>query len=183
MPALLTVNDRERLQRELQGVTQERMLREMAAVLEVLTSESPLAVVLEDLHWSDASTLALLSAVAQRRQPARLLVIGTYRPTDIPDAHHPLVAVTQELRLHRQCHDVPVSLLSEGSVLTYLAERFSGHAVPEGLARAIHQHMEGNPPFMVNLIDHVLAESSGSAPFMNHASFADALRSLPENLR
>ena len=82
MPALLTVNDRERLQRELQGVTQERMLREMAAVLEVLTSESPLAVVLEDLHWSDASTLALLSAVAQRRQQrVSWLLAPIVRPT------------------------------------------------------------------------------------------------------
>lgn len=183
MPALLSIGDRERLQRELQGVTQERMLREMATFLEALTSESPLLVVLEDLHWSDASTLALLSAVARRRQPARLLVIGTYRPSDIPDAYHPLVAMTQELRLHRQCYDVPVSLLTEEAVAAYLTERFSGHTVPEGLASAIHQQTEGNPLFMVNLVDHVLAQSGGPAQMVSRSSFTAALRSLPENLR
>ena len=42
--------------------------------------EQPLVLVLEDLHWSDAATLDLLAWLARRREPARLLLIGTYRP-------------------------------------------------------------------------------------------------------
>ena len=43
------------------GATQERMLRELAEAVDVLTAEQPLVLVLEDLHWSDAATLDLLA--------------------------------------------------------------------------------------------------------------------------
>ena len=49
------------MQRAVQGTTRERMLRELAEALEVLTAEQPLMLVLEDLHWSDASTVELLA--------------------------------------------------------------------------------------------------------------------------
>ena len=75
--------DRDALQQELLGATRERMLREMAEALEALTVEAPLVMVLEDLHWSDAATVDLVSLLARRTQPARLLLIGTYRPGDV----------------------------------------------------------------------------------------------------
>ncbi len=142
----------------------------------------PVIVVLEDLHWSDGATLALLSAVARRRQPARLLIIGTYRTTDLPDVHHPLLTMTHELRIHRQCQELPISLLSPGAVAAYLAERLSGQSVPDEFARAIYHQTEGNPLFLVDLVDHVLAQSHGLDPAA-HSSLLAALRSLPENLR
>jgi len=83
MPALLTASERERLQRQDTGLTRERMLRELAEVMEVLTAEQPLVLVLEDLHWSDVSTLEWLSYVARRREPARVLILGTYRPVEV----------------------------------------------------------------------------------------------------
>lgn len=183
MPALLSASDRERLQRELQGVTADRMLREIAAFLEALTAVTPLVVMLEDLHWSDTATLTLLSAIARRRQTARLLVVGTYRSTDIPAAHHPLTAVTQELRLHRQCQEIPLQLLSEDAVAEYLAGRFAGQSVPRGLAGVVHQRTEGNPLFMVNLIEHVLAQNGGFTNLTTQSAVNEALRSFPDSLR
>ena len=53
MPALLSPAERETLGRSMSGVTQARMLRELAEALEVLTAIRPLVLVLEDLHWSD----------------------------------------------------------------------------------------------------------------------------------
>ena len=67
----------EELQRRTAGVTRERMLRELAEALEVITAERPLVLVLEDLHWSDVSTLDLLSMLARRQERARLLILGT----------------------------------------------------------------------------------------------------------
>jgi len=77
MPALLSAADFEVLQRKVGGATKERMLREMVEALEALTAERGLILVLEDLPWSDYSTLEWLAAVARRREPAKLLVIGT----------------------------------------------------------------------------------------------------------
>ncbi|MCI0356517.1 MAG: AAA family ATPase, partial [Acidobacteria bacterium] len=59
LPWLLTAADRAQLHSELQGTTRERMLREFAELVDILTAETPLVLVLEDLHWSDYATLDL----------------------------------------------------------------------------------------------------------------------------
>src|SRR5262249_53980153 len=64
MPGLLDGDALKVLQQQTQGATRERMLREMAEVVEALTAEQPLVLVLEDLHWSDYATVDLLSFVA-----------------------------------------------------------------------------------------------------------------------
>ena len=76
MPGLIGDAELETVQRRAHGATRERMLRELAEALEALTAETTLVLVLEDLHWSDYSTLDLVSLLAQRRTPARLLLLG-----------------------------------------------------------------------------------------------------------
>src|SRR5208282_3210794 len=93
LPGLLTAEERARVQGETQGLTQQRMLREMAEMLAALTAERPLVLLLEDLHWSDASTLDLIAAIARRTEPARLLILGTYRPVEMLARDHPLRAI------------------------------------------------------------------------------------------
>lgn len=72
-PALVKPDQRESLQREIRGSTRERMVREICEALEVITGQTPLIVILEDLHWVDPSTLDLISALARRRESAKLL--------------------------------------------------------------------------------------------------------------
>src|SRR5439155_14250614 len=108
MPALLSPAELETLQRKVAGATHERMLREMAEAVEALTAERPLVLWLEDLHWSDYSTLDWLSYLARRREPARLLVIGTYRPVEAIVREHPLRAIKQELQVHGHCQELPL---------------------------------------------------------------------------
>src|SRR5262249_20247893 len=108
MPGIIGASEREALYREVAGATPERMMREMAEAIEALTEETPLVLVLEDLHWSDYSTLDLLSSVAQRPEPASLLVVGTYRPVDLALSRHPLNAVRQELGMRRRCEEMPL---------------------------------------------------------------------------
>src|SRR5262249_18914083 len=73
LSGLISAADREALQRQHAGLTRPRMLREMVVGIEALTTRTPIVVVLEDLHWSDPSTLDLLVALAQQRGAARLL--------------------------------------------------------------------------------------------------------------
>src|SRR5262245_20770337 len=162
MPALLPITDLEALQRRTHDATRERMLRELAEALEVLTTEQPLVLWLEDLHWSDVSTLDWLTFVARRREPARLLIMGTYRPVEVIVSNHPLKSAKQELQLHGQCEELPVRFLTEEDVIVYLERRFAVgamHASPlRRLTQLIHQRTEGNPLFMVNLVDYLVAQ-------------------------
>jgi DNA-binding winged helix-turn-helix (wHTH) protein/predicted ATPase len=136
----------------------ERMLREMADALERLTADAPLVLVLEDVHWADYSTLDLLSAVARRRETARLLVIATYRPVEAVLSGHPLRAVKQDLQARGRCHELPLGLLAEDAVADYLEARFPGGGLPAGLGRLLHERTEGHPLFLVHLVDDWLAQ-------------------------
>jgi tetratricopeptide (TPR) repeat protein len=157
MPSLLNAARREALQRKIIGATRERMLREIIAAIEALTADTPLVLVIEDLHWSDYSTLDFVSAVAQRREPARLLVIGTWRPIEVNLSGHPIKGVNQELQTRRCCVELSLELLTEAAVGEYLTARFPKHYVPDGLTALIYRRSEGNPLFMVNLADYLLA--------------------------
>ncbi len=64
LPAFIDEEELKTLQRKVQGASRERMLREMADTLERLAAEQPVILVLEDLHWSDVSTLDLLAVRA-----------------------------------------------------------------------------------------------------------------------
>ena len=156
-PAFLKLEQRETLQREILGATRERMLREIGEALEAITAESPLLLVFSDLHWVDPSTVDLISVLARRRRPAKLLVIGTYRPVDLLVADHPLKAVKQDLLIHHLCREIALEPLTEAEVAEYLALRSEGFAVPEGLAGLIYRHSEGNPLFMVAALNHMCA--------------------------
>src|SRR5215471_15374486 len=97
LPGLVSEPELERLQRQVAGATPARMRRELTQALEVLAADAPLVLVLEDLHWSDRSTVDLLAYLAQRWEPAQLLVLGTYRPVDLVLHAHPLRGLVQEL--------------------------------------------------------------------------------------
>ena len=115
MPGLVPPSAWESLQRTASGATQPRMLRELTEALDVLTTERPLMLVLEDLHWSDGSTLAWLAYVARRPDPARFLLLGTYRPVDAIVRAHPIRTVMTELTQHQQGTELPLDYLLETS--------------------------------------------------------------------
>ena len=162
MPALISPSDLEALQRRILGATQERMLREMAEAMEAVAAQQPLILWLEDLQWSDFATLDLLTYLARRSGLARLLAIGTYRPVDVIVRGHPLREVKQELQVHSRCQELPLEPLTKSAVEAYLTLRFSPK-MPEAvslqaLARLVHQRTEGNPLFMVNVTDFLVAQ-------------------------
>ena len=156
MPSLLTPSEREQLSRVVSGATRERMLREMGEALEALTAKVPLVLILEDLHWSDYSTLDLISYLATRRQRAHLMLIGTFRNVELVVSGHPLKAVKQELMAKQLCKELALEYLTEAAVRDYLSVTFPGNRFPAGLAGLIHKRTDGNPLFMVNAANYLL---------------------------
>jgi predicted ATPase/class 3 adenylate cyclase len=162
LPGLVGFHQREGLQHTLFGATQERMLRELTDALEMLATRHPLVIVLEDLHWSDHSTVESLAYLAQRRGPARLLVVGTYRPEDVLASGHPLKGVVQELQARGRCEGLRLELLQKDEISAYVHGRFAKGAREvtslQDLATLLHQRTGGNPLFMVNMVEHLLHE-------------------------
>ncbi|ETX04013.1 MAG: hypothetical protein ETSY2_31225 [Candidatus Entotheonella gemina] len=158
MPGVLDEDEQETLLNQVQGATQERRLRELADAIEMSCMQQPLVLVLEDLHWSDSSTLELLSYVAQRRERARLLIIGTYRPEEVLLRDHPLQGVRQELQARRCCQELALEGFTKGQVKVYLSERFANSPFVGELASAVHERTGGNALFTANLVDALVTQ-------------------------
>ena len=153
-PALLTRQQRESLQSEILGNTRERMLREIIAVLETMASTYPLLIMFEDLQWADDATLGLISALARRRNPARMVLAGTYCPADLALDNQPLQTLARELLVHGLSHEIALTPLTVADVDAYV--RGASSTTPaNGLANLIHAHTEGNPLFMVAVLEHM----------------------------
>jgi predicted ATPase/DNA-binding winged helix-turn-helix (wHTH) protein len=155
MPGLVPPHAWESLERTVRGAPQPRMLRELTEALDVLTTERPLVLVLEDLHWSDLSTLVWLAYVARRPDPARFLLLGTYRPVDAMIRAHPIRAVMTELTQHQQGVELPLDSLSAGEVAAYCRQRLWGPSRSEALAHVLHQRTRGHPLFLVTIVEEL----------------------------
>lgn len=186
-PWLIAEEDRDRLGRELFGAARERMLREMGEFVEALGAEIPLVLVLEDLHWSDPSTVDLLAMLASRRESARLLVLATCRPVELILTQHPLRAAAQRMVASRSASEILVEELGTEAVAEYLSLRFAGGRFPSEVAVLLRERSGGNPLFLVTLVDQLLAhgaivERAGCwQPAMER--LRQELRAVPESLR
>lgn len=128
----------------------------MCEVLEVVTSQNPLMLILEDLHWVDASTLDLLSALARRRGPAKLFLLATYRPADLIISQSPLKWLKQDLFAHNLCREIALERLEEPDVGEYLMAQFPEAQFHERLYRLVYRHSGGNALFMVEIVQEMV---------------------------
>ncbi len=156
MPALVDPVDRPALEAEVRGATRERLLREMAEAIEAMAADRPLLLVLEDLQWSDPSTVDLLAALGRRRGPARVMVVGTYRPADLVLDRHPLRAARQDLCASRFATELPLEFLGAGDVSALIDARFRPHGLSDAFARLLHERTDGNPLFVASVLDYLV---------------------------
>ena len=166
--------------------TPARMLREFCNAIESLAAQSPTVLWLEDLHWSDPATIDLLGALARRAEPARLLILATYRPVDALMGDHPLIPLQRALRQQGMCHEVAIELLSEDEVAEFVASRFGDLDKTGELSKTVHDHTDGNPLFVETMIHHILAQglvASDNSGWESVTSLDSIKRQLPDSLR
>lgn len=156
LPRLVEPDELESLRLRTVSASSARMLRELGDALEAVTAERPLVLVCEDLHRSDRSTTEVLAYLARRRDPARLMIVCTYRPAEVFARSHPLRQVVRDLRAHGQCGFLPLELLTRPAVTAYLAERLAPREPSEALIADVHQRTDGNALFVTTVVDYLL---------------------------
>lgn len=186
MPWLVGAVAFEQLQRRVIGASRERMLREFVAASDALCVSSPLILVFEDLHWSDPSTVGLLSWLARRNEPIRLLVLCSYRPGDVNENNRALVGMVQNLRIRALALVIALSFLDPTAVPPFLKNRFPGCPFPEDITARLHHRTGGNPLFMRSVVDAwadkgALVESEGGWRF--NSDLSELFTEIPETLR
>jgi predicted ATPase len=171
---------------EARGATQERRKRELGLFLQEMSRRRPLVVFLDDVHWVDPSSVDLLAYLGGRCAAWRLLVLLTYRPSDLLLSRHPFGPVRLELQGRGVCREVALSYLTREDVDRYLALAFAGHRFPEEFAAAVHARTGGNPLFLVDLLcylrdEGVLVPDQGCWAVAR--AVPDLERELPESVR
>jgi tetratricopeptide (TPR) repeat protein len=140
---------------------QEKIFRQYTELLQEVAKERPLLIALDDLQWSDASSIALFFHLARQIKQARFLVIGTYRPNDVTmgrgGERHPLEQVLFELK--RYFGDLVVDL---GDSTTDERRAFIDQIVDsepnrigESFRAALLLHTNGHPLFTVELVRYL----------------------------
>jgi DNA-binding winged helix-turn-helix (wHTH) protein/predicted ATPase len=190
LPGLLGDAELETLRRRAVGGTRERMLRELADAITAVTIDIPLILRLEDLQWSDASTLDWLGFIARSMEPARLLIVSSARPIAGLLGEQPLARLLAEVAVVRHCGVLQLGGLAAAEVGEYLTVQFGtepiGGSRPGALADAIHARTEGNPLFMINVTNDlvargVLVERDGRWSLAGRLE--DITATIPEDLR
>ncbi len=128
----------------------------VVAILQMASTEAPIVLVLDDLHWAAKPTLLLLRHLLRFGDRARVQIVGTYRSTDL-DRAHPLAAMLADLHRDGTAKRINLSGLDEDDVTTYVAE--AGYD-DEELGHALASVTGGNPFFLIEALRHV-DESGG----------------------
>jgi hypothetical protein len=129
----------------------------VGGLLEGAGDDSPVVLLLDDLHWADGPTLALLKHVLGEARPSRLLLLGTYRDSDLSGTH-PLTGVLADLRREEGVERLALRGLGHDDVVS-LMEAAARHEMDEtgiALAREIAAETDGNPFFVVEMLRHLL---------------------------
>lgn len=130
---------------------------DLCAALEEIAREKPLVLILEDLQWADESTLNVITALARRRGPAKLMMVATLSPQcgSTPDA---VTRLIHDLHMRRLCCELSLSRLAKPFVADLIRNRLQQQELPHGLHEYVHQRSEGNPRFALSLLEHLISD-------------------------
>jgi DNA-binding winged helix-turn-helix (wHTH) protein len=133
-----------------------RLLDAVAQVLWNVARRTPLVVLLDDLHWAEGGTLALLRYLARFLTSHRLLLVGAYRDVELGH-EHALHSTLLALRREHEFETIALAGLDRAAV-TQLLGALARHEVPAAFVEAITAETGGNPLFVREVLLHLLEE-------------------------
>lgn len=157
-----------------------RLFRAVAALLAEASDDAPVLLVLDDLHWADRPTILLLRHLVRASEAGALLIVGTYRDTEVAggsalaDALGDFHRTTGYERIH-------LSGLDRVGVASLIGPLAPGDA---RLADVVWDETEGNPFFVTEIVRH-LAEIGAIRQLDGawHAATSQRRLSIPEGVR
>lgn len=125
---------------------QRRLHWSVTGFLLELAERRPVALLLDDLHWADAASLALLQHLARHTRAAPVFLLGAYRDVEVR-RQHPLEAALRSLGREQLVERIPVRRLSPEGTAALVSVAIGGREVSGEFAALLHQRTDGNPFF------------------------------------
>jgi tetratricopeptide (TPR) repeat protein/KaiC/GvpD/RAD55 family RecA-like ATPase len=136
---------------------QNRLFEAVSQFITNISRETPLLVVLDDLQWTDPSSLLLLHYLARGVQKTPLLLLGAYRSTDI-DAKHPLTPVLAELNREGLPESIHLRRMSLSDVSEMIKNILEQEDVPSEFCKLVYEKTAGNPFFVGEVVKSLKEE-------------------------
>ena len=159
-----------------------RLFDAVTRLLERLSREASILVVLDDLHWADPATLLLLRFLAREIGELPIAVVGSYRDVELRRTH-PLAGILGELARTPRCERVLLRGLSRDAVIRLLDQTAFGadeQVAPDPeLVDAAYEMTQGNPFFLGEVLQ--LWQGAGGPPAVE--SIEDGHVALPQGVR
>jgi class 3 adenylate cyclase/tetratricopeptide (TPR) repeat protein len=128
----------------------------IVSLLATISEQQPLVLVLDDLQWADKGSLLLLRHITGADQVMRVLVLGTYRDSELSHSH-PLTDMLAALRRQHGVSRIELTGLNDKEVVAYF-EAAAGQLLDDagvGLAHAVSRETDGNPYFVSEVLRHL----------------------------
>jgi tetratricopeptide (TPR) repeat protein len=134
-----------------------RLFEAVDGFLDGAAASVPVVLLLDDLHWAAKPTLLMLRHLVRAGNEASLLVLGTYRDTEL-DRRHPLAEMLADLRRDETVERMALRGLDEGEVTAFVEAAATQPLSPEvaELAHAVYAETEGNPFFVGQVLRHLV---------------------------
>ncbi len=136
---------------------QNRLFESVSQFITNISKETPLLVVLDDLQWTDPSSLLLLHYLARGLQKTPLLLLGAYRSTDI-DAKHPLTPVLAELNRESLPEAIHLKRMPLNDVSEMVKNILEQEDVPSEFCKLVYEKTGGNPFFVGEVVKSLKEE-------------------------
>ena len=163
--------DGQRAEEDRSGLARQQMFGGVLGLLTELAAAAPVLLVLEDLHWADASTRDLVTFLSRMLHRERVALIGTYRTDDL-HRRHPLRPVVAELLRLPSVTAVDLAPLDPSALAEHLTATLAEYlmAAAPGRIDAIELNdivarAEGNAYYA----EELLAAFVGGDPAERHA--------------
>lgn len=130
---------------------QQLLLRAVTGFVREVSASTPVALMLDDLHWADGASLDLLAHLARHTRADRVLVLGTYRDVEVGRGH-PLRKVVRDLDREGLVERVGVRRLDREETAALMADRLEGAEVSEEFIGLVYDHTAGNPFFTFEVV-------------------------------
>ncbi len=139
-----------------------RFFDSVTTFLNRLSEQHPLVLIIDDLHWSDRSSLMLLEFLADEIASRRILLIGTYRDAEA-DASVPMIRTLERLNRSRATHRIQLSGFEIRDAAEF-TRMIAGRPLPEDLVKTVYQRTNGNPFFLREVVQFLSDEGRNSDP-------------------
>jgi DNA-binding CsgD family transcriptional regulator len=158
--------------------SQLRLFEALLELLDLLSDERPLVLILEDMHWADRSTRTFVAFLARSLRQERVMLLLSYR-TDELHRRHALRPLLSELDRLERARRIELAPFDRAELVEALAD-ILGDAPGEALIERLFARSEGNPLYTEELLAAGL-DGRGAAPQSLRDAFMLRIERLPSD--